>query len=1176
MADFLVTFDGKYINYLYVYSTGGTVLPNFNHTNFNIIYSDKTGRIFCYKNFMNLFNNETHEFLGYFPIEEFYSKSYVDIKKNEELISLDEETDSKYLKIYGNIYSKDGNEYGIQPTKKSDRIYLVKRIIEFNESENKYIYKVIVKSFNYPNRNLDFELLNYDFDLINESLINNSHYWEEADNYQANFVTTPYEVPFHLVNLSTYVKNIKLKKYLSPNSSSLVDLSQNQIDTIEDVSIIFDHLFRETGFVSFINSTENNLRFIFDKHFEIVNDVTFTVIDSNTYYTYFKDEYFKKLRVRLLEFYYWARRSFHGGILQWLTTRTEVLTWIFGLFDEETLKFISKTDKINLLTSILKDNFWLSGRWNPFSSKYKLTEEETVVKIIRSISRKLPNGQLNYTEIDEFMVFLNSKKKEIDDSKTIFQILYERINDDILFGDDGKGARGQFVNAVYLLWLDSKFNPNVSDEVKSAAALANFTFTSNNAQWKFYDNTVTDEIDYTCAPPVIPYKSEKELLWYVDNFNFLFIKNKIYAYQETDKPWGELLADIFKYLVLPFTGPPSTTKYALYGTYDIYQPISVVAYNENETIIKLPLNPSGNPCDPNSVKNTFPIFYLKYLDDLGDYSDAKNTVSTILDVVLTFTGVGNLAKLRHLSKLSHITRYAALEPAKKLMVRRALQGLVGTIEFIAGTASIVNNLVTDGCTNNFPCNGNPPAVGTPEYNKYKACQTLQAWLFALEILSLSGDLLARRYFKKMDEALKQQKNNVLLLEKSDDSNISVEDFNALKQELFNALDSGSLSDLVAELGDFVSSYPIIANKLDELNLNIAQKTEFMQDFADNSEALIHFSANLNHIDNWKKLHLLDVPDKNILNIVKDSALTNSFEKLYTRTTLRVNLNKLTKERRLEFADIAKNRDTHWLDRLAERPNALNRWNNSAQARAIAKQNPRIWLYIADDLPVGTSFSKVPGNSTKWQLVDLNGIVHCRFKLTGPPPKINFESYIKFKKLTIAQQDALRTSATNTFRSNVISGGNAYTTQVSHLGQPIPRSNAGNGVSPDFSGLEMAFGSIPPPYILGNGKTIVARLSEPLENILQKIKISGEVRIPITGDRTKLDYANAWRKMGVKPSDGNKLMKELKLTWHHVDDLDNDLNSTLQLVTEKAHLKTIKHSGSVKQSDVLFDEINNLP
>lgn len=37
---------------------------------------------------------------------------------------------------------------------------------------------------------------------------------------------------------------------------------------------------------------------------------------------------------------------------------------------------------------------------------------------------------------------------------------------------------------------------------------------------------------------------------------------------------------------------------------------------------------------------------------------------------------------------------------------------------------------------------------------------------------------------------------------------------------------------------------------------------------------------------------------------------------------------------------------------------------------------------------------------------------------------------------------------------------------------------------------------------------------------------------------------------------------------------NDPNSTLQLVTRKAHRITIPHSGSVKESDILYDYINN--
>ena len=36
------------------------------------------------------------------------------------------------------------------------------------------------------------------------------------------------------------------------------------------------------------------------------------------------------------------------------------------------------------------------------------------------------------------------------------------------------------------------------------------------------------------------------------------------------------------------------------------------------------------------------------------------------------------------------------------------------------------------------------------------------------------------------------------------------------------------------------------------------------------------------------------------------------------------------------------------------------------------------------------------------------------------------------------------------------------------------------------------------------------------------------------------------------------------TWHHLDDLDENLESTFQLVTRKSHKATIRHVGSVDQ------------
>ncbi|WGH75107.1 HNH endonuclease [Tenacibaculum tangerinum] len=68
---------------------------------------------------------------------------------------------------------------------------------------------------------------------------------------------------------------------------------------------------------------------------------------------------------------------------------------------------------------------------------------------------------------------------------------------------------------------------------------------------------------------------------------------------------------------------------------------------------------------------------------------------------------------------------------------------------------------------------------------------------------------------------------------------------------------------------------------------------------------------------------------------------------------------------------------------------------------------------------------------------------------------------------------------------------------------------------------------------------------------------------------KVDFANCWRALGINPKDGKIIQRKLKLTWHHIDDLDENINSTMQLLYEEAHVASLSHSGSVAQWKVLF-------
>ncbi|WGH74761.1 HNH endonuclease [Tenacibaculum tangerinum] len=120
-----------------------------------------------------------------------------------------------------------------------------------------------------------------------------------------------------------------------------------------------------------------------------------------------------------------------------------------------------------------------------------------------------------------------------------------------------------------------------------------------------------------------------------------------------------------------------------------------------------------------------------------------------------------------------------------------------------------------------------------------------------------------------------------------------------------------------------------------------------------------------------------------------------------------------------------------------------------------------------------------------------------------------------------------------------------------------------GTSPTFKGMKA---------YLKNGKFgngIVPKGAEKLVGDMKQlvIKHQGEIRTYVTGDRPS-DFKNCWRAMGVTDekliNKYESLRKKLKLTWHHLDDLDDSLKSTFQLVDRELHELTTKHMGSHAQ------------
>jgi len=707
----------------------GVVIPisqvsdntSFNPFDPNILFysgnGDKGGRLRRFKkgdiSYIGIFNREG-EFIGYYREDNFW-------KYNE--VTTDKKTTSVNRPILGSRFQ---TSVSLTSLPADAKIYISHKSISRNGS--------------------DFGLLvNYGFKL--NSQVNNLTFenLESNGELEADFINIDSNTHGDIINYGNYIID---KKTALPDQT-LEDLSEDFQKVIFDIIYVLFELKNDNNLINFLESKGVNS--VLHNHIELPSrynpaDGTFDA----SYHTVFTEEYFSVLRLKLIEFRYWLL-NFQDDYSQ--INENDLYVYVVNLFISDELGQLDYNLKIKILKGIVQNNYWLIGDWY-FN---ELNEEEAIVKIIRSIAKEVAPGILNYEEINTFLDLLNTPLDQ-NAQKTLYEILYSKIQDDTFFGDDGTGNKGQFVKAVYNLWLESKYNPYRDDPTQTEEeildqALNHFVYTPYHARWQFEDGETTNpQVDKTAAPMLIDYESERVLLWYRDNFQFEFDNLNIIAEKE-----------IITGTVITNSGNTIETKgYRRHGTYNIFQPIALKASDVNDTIIQMPVDTvaQGDSTDYEEfARNAIPVFYLKYVDDLGDYSDAKESIGTIIDIVLTFTGIGGaISNLRHLAKFSLIRKAitsGGLTAAEKLLLRRALASTLGFVEAISGVASLAHSLVTSSCAVYLDDEQTPPDPGDPTYQEYIFCQEASKWLLAVELASLSGDLLARRALKRATRRFRQ-------------------------------------------------------------------------------------------------------------------------------------------------------------------------------------------------------------------------------------------------------------------------------------------------------------------------------------------------------------------------------------------------------------------------------------
>lgn len=411
------------------------------------------------------------------------------------------------------------------------------------------------------------------------------------------------------------------------------------------------------------------------------------------------------------------------------------------------LRFIGVEKKIKILKYLIDEK--LETAFDEFLSEVFESDEEAtelemyenfVVKLCASFDESHleihnPDIDLEDTHID---FFLNAMQEYVKEGVTLYEALFDRMStswniteilmtlSNWVFETDfePKNTRDAFVQIIYGLWQMSKFNPYeiVSGDLKSEVIGTKILDESDEAKVKF-DNENDEEnqgklfyyshemgLDFTneyivesdvelpytywgpshynkhfvkwqeASPIVLPYKSYKFLGIFSNNFSFEIEGKEIKAYQNVIVDY-----DIVKKRKVSVYNPVSS--FMFYGKYKLFQPVSLLNVDVDSKTPIATTTGNSNEINGQTINSVIPLFVLHYINDSNDRNNAEKMLGYFVDGALTFSGIGNLAKLKHLKWFGLGTGQLGL------LTKQGLRIILGAVEFTSGVLGYFANFV---------------------------------------------------------------------------------------------------------------------------------------------------------------------------------------------------------------------------------------------------------------------------------------------------------------------------------------------------------------------------------------------------------------------------------------------------------------------------------------------------
>lgn len=379
--------------------------------------------------------------------------------------------------------------------------------------------------------------------------------------------------------------------------------------------------------------------------------------------------------------------------------------WLARCLSAEALATVPTNNKVDLLENISDYSHRLTERNNG---------EQLVLKIIESFTFDSVSAADRSDLLDRLMkiqvyqvpnMYQQINTKTYDTRQTLFEILYSKIDDNrsgrysygIFNTNDNKK---KFILILYKIWKSSKYNPKYADPSYTQGANDFGLFPESYYMKLVIESGSTIEktkyYDSQNSPAILIYQSFGESTNNsLNSTNIEYVLDDIKGKKITIREQGVT--------TITTNSTKENNQYKIpysseYGTYDLYQPISIMGFKPDLDLIEF--KSPENEINLDDPIPAIPVFLLYYMQDYSALKKIDFGAMLAVEVALNLTGIGELSNLKYFSYLSKLrsVRSGTATASEVVLFWEAVSGVNNAIQFTAGNALAISLFIENTTT----------------------------------------------------------------------------------------------------------------------------------------------------------------------------------------------------------------------------------------------------------------------------------------------------------------------------------------------------------------------------------------------------------------------------------------------------------------------------------------------